>query len=105
DDAAKKSLPHSSQHRVSWVLASATRKPSTAERIHATFRAAYGPRRPVNWNPRGQRVPCGEGLAYPGTADAGPWPTRHWRFLPVMQPGPRGGDPVIGDAQRLPPMR
>ena len=33
-------------------------------------------------------------------AGVGPWPTRHWRFLLVMQPGPRGGDPIIGDSHR-----
>src|SRR5262249_6334535 len=33
---------------------------------------------------------------------AGPWPTRHWRVMPVMQPGPRGGDPVVGDSHRQP---
>ncbi len=38
--------------------------------------------------------------AYPGEAGLGPWPTRHWRFVPVMQPGPRGGDPDIGDSRR-----
>src|SRR5262249_53703313 len=38
--------------------------------------------------------------AYPGAAGLGPWPARPWRLVPVMQPGPRGGDPVIGDARR-----
>src|SRR4051812_5825815 len=29
-----------------------------------------------------------------------PRPTRHWRSAPVMQPGPGGGDPAIGDPRR-----
>jgi hypothetical protein len=39
----------------------------------------------------------------PCQAGVGPWPTRHWRFLPVMQPGPRGGDSVIGEPRLAPP--
>src|SRR5436190_10347454 len=29
-----------------------------------------------------------------------PRPTRHWCFVPVLQPGPGGGDLAIGDARR-----
>ena len=43
---------------------------------------------------------CDVAIAISLDAGMGPWPTRHWRYLPVMQPGPRGGDPVIGDSRR-----
>jgi hypothetical protein len=53
----------------------------------------------------GQPVPCVAVGAYPGAAGAAPWPTRQWRFVPVMQPGPRGGDLVFGDSQPQPALR
>jgi len=45
------------------------------------------------------------GLILERAAGAGPWPIRHWRFVPVMQPGPRGGDLVLGDSQPEPVLR
>jgi hypothetical protein len=40
-----------------------------------------------------------------GPAAVGPWPKRPWRVLLVLQPGARGGDPVIGAARRPQPLR
>ena len=63
----------------------------SAERIHVAAR----PGRPLTYLE----------LAWVGAisdiiseVDAFPWPTQHWCFVPVLQPGPRGGDPVIGDS-------
>ena len=55
------------------------------------------PRRPVNLS-RGGRVSDGGSQPYHGATGVGPGPTRHWRFVPVMQPGP-GLRPCHGDSQ------
>ena len=50
---------------------------------------------------RGRPLTCRERGRGPGwfsdiisEVDAILWPTQHWCFVPVLQPGPRGGDPV-----------